>query len=374
MTGETKRYLASDLSVELALPRSTINDWLARYNDYLEAEIRGKRKYYSEKSLNILKEISGMRNSGMSSFEIEQQLAARYGIRPEVAPAAESAGSAGQGTEPAAAAETPAESQVPAVTGGNAPFNPGEALPILRPAFDEMSAKFSQEFSELARRFEAVERERERLTRRMWTLTVVALVGGLALLLLLAAAVWGFYGKMRENDRKAAVAAAELNRKNGELAGQIDRLGEERRQRDAEAKKQAAELAVLLDKSRADFKESVSRLNQELSEQRRVFETQLKKLEADAASRAEADAIRLREEFARKQQQELRRIAAEHEKELKAAVEKAGSAKQDEAEKARLELERRRGELEQLRSRIAELERLRNGESASEKTAETPVP
>ena len=371
MTGETKRYLASDLSVELALPRSTINDWLARYNDYLEAEIRGKRKYYSEKSLNILKEISGMRNSGMSSFEIEQQLAARYGIRPEVAASGESAG---QGTEPAAAAETPAESQVPAVTGGNAPFNPGEALPILRPAFDEMSAKFSQEFSELARRFEAVERERERLTRRMWTLTVVALVGGLALLLLLAAAVWGFYGKMRENDRKAAVAAAELNRKNGELAGQIDRLGEERRHRDAEAKKQAAELAVLLDKSRADFKESVSRLNQELSEQRRVFETQLKKLEADAASRAEADAIRLREEFARKQQQELRRIAAEHEKELKAAVEKAGSAKQDEAEKARLELERRRGELEQLRARIAELERLRNGESASEKTAETPVP
>ena len=194
MTGETKRYLASDLSVELALPRSTINDWLARYNDYLEAEIRGKRKYYSEKSLNILKEISGMRNSGMSSFEIEQQLAARYGIRPEVAASGESAG---QGTEPAAAAETPAESQVPAVTGGNAPFNPGEALPILRPAFDEMSAKFSQEFSELARRFEAVERERERLTRRMWTLTVVALVGGLALILLLAAAVWGFSGNMR---------------------------------------------------------------------------------------------------------------------------------------------------------------------------------
>ena len=92
MTGETKRYLASDLSVELALPRSTINDWLARYNDYLEAEIRGKRKYYSEKSLNILKEISGMRNSGMSSFEIEQQLAARYGIRPEVAASGESAG------------------------------------------------------------------------------------------------------------------------------------------------------------------------------------------------------------------------------------------------------------------------------------------
>lgn len=371
MTGETKRYLASDLSVELALPRSTINDWLARYNDYLEAEIRGKRKYYSEKSLHILKEISGMRNSGMSSFEIEQQLAARYGIRPEVAaPVASAENGTPENGEPAA--ENPAANQVPAVA--NPQPDPGAALPILRPAFDEMSAKFSQEFGELVRRFEAVERERERLTRRMWTLTVAALVGGLALLLLLAAAVWGFYGRMRENDRKAAVAAAELNRRNSELTGQIDRLGEERRRRDAEAKKQAEELAVLLDRSRTDFKESVGRLNQELSEQRRVFEAQLKKLEADAASRAEADAIRLKEEFARRQQQELRRIAAEHEKELKAAVEKAGSARRQEAEKARLELERRRSELEQLRSRIAELEQLRNGEPVHGKAVETPAP
>lgn len=82
---EGRTYLASDLAGELGLPRSTINDWLVRYADYLEVDTRGKRKVYSAKSLRILKEISEMRNEGKSSFEIEQLLASRYGIRPEVA-------------------------------------------------------------------------------------------------------------------------------------------------------------------------------------------------------------------------------------------------------------------------------------------------
>jgi len=85
---EGRTYLASDLAGELGLPRSTINDWLVRYADYLEVDTRGKRKVYSAKSLQILKEISEMRNEGKSSFEIEQLLASRYGIRPEVAPPA----------------------------------------------------------------------------------------------------------------------------------------------------------------------------------------------------------------------------------------------------------------------------------------------
>ena len=51
---ESRTYLASDLAGELGLPRSTINDWLVRYADYLEVETRGKRKVYSEKSLRML--------------------------------------------------------------------------------------------------------------------------------------------------------------------------------------------------------------------------------------------------------------------------------------------------------------------------------
>ena len=58
---EGRTYLASDLAGDLGLPRSTINDWLARYADYLEVETRGKRKVYSTRSLRILKEIAEMR-------------------------------------------------------------------------------------------------------------------------------------------------------------------------------------------------------------------------------------------------------------------------------------------------------------------------
>ena len=65
---ETKSYLASDLANELGVARSTVNDWLSRYGDYLETENRGKRRAYSEKSLRILREISEFRNK--SSFTI----------------------------------------------------------------------------------------------------------------------------------------------------------------------------------------------------------------------------------------------------------------------------------------------------------------
>ena len=133
---EGRTYLASDLAGELGLPRST-NDWLVRYADYLEVDTRGKRKVYSAKSLRILKEISEMRNEGKSSFEIEQLLASRYGIRPEVAPPAPQ----GPEQQPGASSET-----LPAPQEGG--------LPALRPAFEQMTVQINTEFLKLANRLE----------------------------------------------------------------------------------------------------------------------------------------------------------------------------------------------------------------------------
>ena len=54
---EEKTYLASDLVNELGVARSTINDWLTRYADYLESEARGKRRVYTARSLEVLRHI-----------------------------------------------------------------------------------------------------------------------------------------------------------------------------------------------------------------------------------------------------------------------------------------------------------------------------
>lgn len=335
MTTENRRFLASDLSQELGLPRSTINDWLTRYAEYLESENRGKRRFYSEKSLQILREIAELRNAGNSSFEIEQQLAARYGIRPEVTHPEEAEAAAQE--ESASPATPPAEN--PAAADGE-----GETLPMLRPAFDEMSSQFTREFTALAAKFEELERERRRMLRRMWGAGLAIMAAALLLLLLLGAALWTLHGKFERSKAENAAAVADLTRGGEKLSGQMETMR-------AEQRRETEKLGVMLDQSRADFQRNAERLGSELAEQRKGFERRIAELSADAEKKLQAETLRLKEEFARKQQQELREQAAAYEKKISEA--KAGiSAAKDDADRARKES----GEL---RRRLEELEKSR---------------
>ena len=265
---EGRTYLASDLAGDLGLPRSTINDWLARYADYLEVETRGKRKVYSTRSLRILKEIAEMRNGGKNSFEIEQLLAARYGIRPEVAAPHHAA-------EPETAEEGGGETLPAAPEGG---------LPAVRPAFEQMTVQINAEFLKLAARLEEAEGARRRLIHRMWAVTAALIIGLAALLLVLALMMYQMFGRLEKKNRETADA---LSRESGEKFG---------------------EMAVVLDGSRQDFQENISRLKEELADQRKSFEAKLREMEASSATRAEAQILRFKEEFARRQQEELKRI------------------------------------------------------------------
>lgn len=339
MTTENRRFLASDLSQELELPRSTINDWLTRYAEYLESENRGKRRFYSEKSLNILREIAELRNAGKSSFEIEQQLAARYGIRPEVA----------HPEEPeTAVAEAPTAPRDPEENSASAPGE-GETLPMLRPAFDEMSSQFTREFTALAAKFEELERERRRMFRRMWFAGLAIMAAALLLLLLLGAALWTLHGKFERSKAESTAAMATLTRDGEKLSGQLESIR-------AEQRREAEKLGVMLDRSRADFQRNAERLGSELAEQRKGFEHRIAELSADAEKKLQTETLRLKEEFARKQQQELREQAAAYEKKLREAEAGVAAAKGD-ADRARKESDELRHRLEQLeKSRSAEVE------------------
>lgn len=339
MTTENRRFLASDLSQELELPRSTINDWLTRYAEYLESENRGKRRFYSEKSLNILREIAELRNAGKSSFEIEQQLAARYGIRPEVA----------HPEEPeTAVAEAPTAPRDPEENSASAPGE-GETLPMLRPAFDEMSSQFTREFTALAAKFEELERERRRMFRRMWFAGLAIMAAALLLLLLLGAALWTLHGKFERSKAESTAAMATLTRDGEKLSGQLESIR-------AEQRRETEKLGVMLDRSRADFQRNAERLGSELAEQRKGFEHRIAELSADAEKKLQTETLRLKEEFARKQQQELREQAAAYEKKLREAEAGVAAAKGD-ADRARKESDELRHRLKQLeKSRSAEVE------------------
>ena len=48
---EGKNYTVMELAEQIGVPRTTINDWLARYSMYIDTVTQGKRKVYPETAL-----------------------------------------------------------------------------------------------------------------------------------------------------------------------------------------------------------------------------------------------------------------------------------------------------------------------------------
>ena len=142
---------------------------------------------------------------------------------------------------------------------------------------------------------------------------------------------------------------ATLTRDGEKLSGQLESIR-------AEQRRETEKLGVMLDRSRADFQRNAERLGSELAEQRKGFEHRIAELSADAEKKLQTETLRLKEEFARKQQQELREQAAAYEKKLREAEAGVAAAKGD-ADRARKESGELRHRLEQLeKSRSAEVE------------------
>ncbi|HBC89760.1 MAG TPA: hypothetical protein DCZ94_22710 [Lentisphaeria bacterium] len=82
---DTKKYTVIELAEVLNVPRTTVTDWLVRYSPYIDYKIQGKRKVYTDMSVGVLKEISELRNKGLSSYDIEEELSKRHPVHGEVA-------------------------------------------------------------------------------------------------------------------------------------------------------------------------------------------------------------------------------------------------------------------------------------------------
>ena len=52
---EKKAYTIVELAEALNVPRTTLNDWLTRFYQYIECETSGKWKVYFDTSLEVLK-------------------------------------------------------------------------------------------------------------------------------------------------------------------------------------------------------------------------------------------------------------------------------------------------------------------------------
>ncbi len=313
---DSKTYLASDLVNELGVARSTINDWLTRYGDYLESEARGKRRVYTARSLEVLRQIAELRNSNASSFEIEQHLTRMFGVHPEVSTP----------LEESADAPSPAETEN------------SENLPMARPMFDEMSSRIAGEFGQLAEKLSRFEEERRSFSRRLWRMfAVVFLLFVLSILLLIG----GAYYLCSEMNRQRSRTSAEITQSNQKYE-LLQKESELRRQKaEEENRKQMDQFSVVLDKNRADFQKNLDKLTNELSQQRSQYDAQLRKMEKEAAAKNEADLRKAREEFARQQLEKLKEL----------------SRRQESIDHLKKEKNEQEKEIAALKKRLAELEK-----------------
>lgn len=79
----SKNYTVMELAELLGVPRTTINDWLSRYGQYILSIPQGKRKVYPESALQVLQEIASLRNQAQSFAQIEKILGEKYPIKAE---------------------------------------------------------------------------------------------------------------------------------------------------------------------------------------------------------------------------------------------------------------------------------------------------
>lgn len=84
MENEKKYYSVSDLAALLEVPRTTVNDWLKKYDRYVDFEMRGRRKVYTDASLEVLRKISSARDQGTAAADLERFLASSCAVRPEI--------------------------------------------------------------------------------------------------------------------------------------------------------------------------------------------------------------------------------------------------------------------------------------------------
>ena len=78
-----QKYSVIELAELVGVPRTTINDWLNKYAPYIEFMMQGKRRIYTENTLNVLKKVSELRNQGISLADIETELSKEFAVHPQ---------------------------------------------------------------------------------------------------------------------------------------------------------------------------------------------------------------------------------------------------------------------------------------------------
>lgn len=267
---EIKKYTVMELADLVGVPRTTINDWLSRYSQYIDFKMQGKRKIYVESSLTVLKEISELRNSGLSSFDIEEELAKRHPVHAEVAPRQKESGKEEAGEEK---------------------NHPEEYSLIVKKQTDEIARMIAEHLQNMARRIENIESSNRReaaKTRRRYFMAIVfiAILSGLIL-----AAGLKFEGYFRENlqlQQKNNVISSQISVMENELKKQSDNFREALETLKKNETKKEAEILKLRDQFAREKLNMLQKLMKDLYPES-IKEDVIRKLQSEKAAGAAND-------------------------------------------------------------------------------------
>jgi hypothetical protein len=285
-----KNYSITDLVNELKLPRSTVNDWLVRYEQYIELSKRGKRKLFFDSSLKVLQEISELRSRGKSSFEIEQELARRHPLQAEVAATSHKKVS-GKGAEQLNQTDN--------------------MLPSLKNQGEELSKLFGTQFEEISKYISSTEQQNKQVTGkiRRWYLTALVLFA------LLTAAFAFAVIKISKvlDDQKLQLSSNRgvMQQQNSNVITELKGNKQNLKQAEQTIAAQVSKIdkfGVRLDHNAADYKKNIAELRNGLKEQRDRFAAMLVDARKSAAKEKSAELARQRDAFAKQQLEKLRHL------------------------------------------------------------------
>lgn len=289
MAGQGK-YTVIELSEALNVPRTTINDWLTRYSQYIDFALQGRRKIYTDESVAVLKEISELRNSGLSSFDIEAELSKRHPVRgepqpPQEAPQPQSQPQMGQqAPQEAQAQEAPKSVQQQAQQGE-------EFALMAKRQTDEIASMIGESFKSMAKRIEDIERNSAEANARAsrWYLLSFALLA----VLLIAGALTIF--KMQ----KLSSLREELSKSEAEKSAQLQTL-----------QKTLQDNTVSLARQSDELRRNVEALEKGLVEQRVDFDKALTQAKGEGEAARLSEIGRLRDSFAAERLALLKKLEA----------------------------------------------------------------
>ena len=269
--GTEKKYSVIELAELLGVPRTTINDWLSKYSIYIDFTVQGKRRVYTDSSLAVLKEISGLRNSGMSSVDIEAELAKRHPVRaePELPEAAPSS-SVPQKDGEKVSHSSPPVAQDPAAKKEN------EFQLIAQRQSEELGKVIGETFQNMALRME----ELERLNRAQNSRTKVWMGATAFVMVLLLTGAYFSYKQVMLFSR----ANTELKQEAVDTNQQLQMLH-----------RQSIELVA----GTKGFRDNIALLEKQLKEQQETFEKNINSV---------------KQNFEKVQQEHQSRLSAEREK------------------------------------------------------------